>query len=439
MDQVQIVENNLVRRKELINQTIGKTRYLKKRVEFGLVLCTIGTQLGKIMYEVLKTPNPDTAFNIPALLMIMGLLLVIDYTNLLKLKFPRITKEVFIFLCFLLYLLLFEIGNQYGGSLIFYEVYAIALIICLGTQNRYKFTSNYIGYICIVGFIISVITFNSITEGLTNWHFWGRNSLQYGADKITIPRAIEAFLIGLLLYKNKSLKGGIFKLILAFIAVGAMWGFRTRGVIVGICLNIIVYFFYKGAISNKVNSIQLVKKIVMIIISCVFIAITLSVLNSVNQGFLSSYIQVMFDSIQRGIATFLGNNSYGIDISTVERVYTRQFVFDTYQNNFNIWNLLFGYGYQHYIDIPVLQAFFDLGIFGGIFYSIFTIVIPFKEVFTKTSNTNHMFFKLFAIQYIIDQIYCGLPYNYSMLVPAIFLLMIVRIEKRELNIQFKQA
>lgn len=67
---------------------------------------------------------------------------------------------------------------------------------------------------------------------------------------------------------------------------------------------------------------------------------------------------------------------------------------------------LFGRGYMHsWVDMPFFQAFIDLGVFGGIVFSIIMFVVPLKYLWKKTNSAAVMAAQYFTVLSMIDGLF----------------------------------
>lgn len=140
-------------------------------------------------------------------------------------------------------------------------------------------------------------------------------------------------------------------------------------------------------------------------------------------GLFSERLQLLQESIREGFYTILGGDSLGIDPSALGRVFQRE-----YASYLLAENPLFGAGFKAYwVDFPLLQAYSDLGIFIGFFYTVAFLIVP---VFiavrsTRRSNPGHI---LLAALYLLNMprlFLHGQPYDW-VLFAYVFLVYAIR-------------
>lgn len=73
---------------------------------------------------------------------------------------------------------------------------------------------------------------------------------------------------------------------------------------------------------------------------------------------------------------------------------------------------LFGRGYMDsWVDMPFFQAFIDLGIFGGIAFSVITFIVPLKYLWKKTDSAAVMVAQYFTVLSMIEGLFNSFPYG----------------------------
>lgn len=391
--------------------------YFSNRVEFGLLIFIIGLQL----LNALKNIFPGV--ELVNLFMIISCLSVIDYNNLIRFKFPRFNKYGCILILLQIVMIIYALAAQNQSiKLYYYHFYVIAIIFGLSTQSREKVTKNLLQFLFYASGFISLVVFwqatNNGTELITSYNNTGKLWLEYGGDPVTMSRALEIYIILMLIYRSRSVIEKTLKMPFLVAAVIGLFSFGNRATIVGCILIFIVYL--KNTQRTKLTIELLLKRMIF----CVVIVISLVGLYKYNVYF-AGKINTSIKSTITAVSTYFGNVKNGKDLSASTRVTLRKKVINTINNKFSIENYLFGYGYNSiYIDMPILQAFFDLGICGWLIYITFTIYIPIAGNISKSNDRFQLFLKLFSIQTILDQFYCGLPYYYFVYTPAILIFMI---------------
>lgn len=391
-------------------------KYFNTCFEIGLVLLVVGMQFGTALKNVLG------GLDLVNFIMILSCILMIDYSNLLRGIFFKLNKSSIILILFQILMIIYALlSKNQEIKLYFYHLYLIVVIISLATQNRKKEFKNFFRYLFYISAFIAIVVFwqatNGGTELITSYRNTGKLWLEEGGDPITMSRALEIYIIIALVYQSKNIFEKLFKVMSLVASIIGLFSFSNRAVIIGCLFVYIVYI-----LNTKLKSLSY-KKIIkgIMIFAMIFLF-----------GFIlfkySSYIQTkvmsLIKSTINGINTYLGIGSGELDASALTRNLIRTEVFEIINTKFSIINYLFGYGYNFiYIDMPVIQIFFDMGIVGFSIYVIYTLYIPIKFIMTNKNSKIDLFIKLFLVQMVFDQFYCGLPYYYFYFTPAILIML----------------
>ncbi|SDW45991.1 hypothetical protein SAMN05444411_101775 [Lutibacter oricola] len=402
-----------------------KNKHYSLQLEIGLALILIGMPLGTAIRNVL--PNLELV----NFIMFLSFLLVIDYKNLINLKLPFLSFWFIILIIFqiieILYATIEKVNDFY-----FYHIYLILILIGLSTQSRTKTFYSFLRIIFYFSGFISFVVFYQATLGLTQligggYVGTGRLWLVEGGDPINMARALLVNIIVVMVYKGNSPFEKIMRYVFLVTSIIGLLGFGTRSSIV---VSIIVFTLFLW--NKQILKITTTKDFFRIV-SYVFLITLVLIFLYLKNDFFSQKVDYIIEAVERGVATyFLGNSNLGVDGSTIVRYRTFNKALEIMRNDFEFHNFVFGNGYMgFYIDIPLIQVFFDLGIFGFIYF-IFTIVFPFKSnVFKTRFNDVYLFIKLFCVQILFDQFFTGLPYYYTQFVPIIILLFVSK--RRLLN------
>ena len=386
------------------------------KTELGFVLMLIGVQLGTAIRNIFYVELVNV-------LMILSLFLVCNYKNFFHFHFPSwniyFKWIVFFNLVEVLYL---SFQPTLVSIFLQYHLYQIFAIILLSTQNKNLSINNLPTILLISSAIIALVVGYQSTNGFTGIYtenvFYNEETdssgLSKGGDKITMGRALLLCIVTciVLFFKKKCYPLICFCLIvLSFIGL-FMFGTRASMVCAFICL--LVYIGKKYGFSVFVSRKNCI--VLGLIVFCI-----------IGSYFLFPFIHERIDTYAegtlRGIYTMLGSHKYGVDPSTITRYYTLNKAMSFWNDgNFTIIKMLFGNGYfPFYIDVPIVQAFYDFGCFGFIYFFIM-ICLPIKYIAKKTNESAILIIQLFAIHYLLDQFYCALPYYHFQFIPLILLL-----------------
>lgn len=380
----------------------------------GLVLVFVGMQLNTAIRNVF--PSVD----IVEVIMVASIFGIADVSNAGNI---HMTKKQLGLIVFQLLLLVMNLFSQNGTKqLLTFHIYLIALIIAFCTQKnyvQYKYFGRVLFYLS--GFIAVVVCFQA-TEGfsrlIVSYHATSKLWLEHGGDPVSVSRALGINIVAVLFYKKQNIFEKVMAYFFTFFSIIGLLSFANRASIIYV---VIVFAVWSLKYYNdKINR----NKILMEFFT---IAIVLILFNKVS--YLQEKTTALFHGILNGVSTLLGWNVGSVDSSAISRVVILEKVEEEFWLN-PIKNLLMGLGYNWiYVDRPIYQAFFDLGIGGVIAYLYYLLFIPMKFLVLQIKadadkryyNDAFIFIVFITIQVLMDQFYCGLPYYYYLWTPTIFL------------------
>lgn len=389
----------------------------------GLVLVFIGMQFGTAIRNV--APSIECV----NIIMAASIVLLIDYRGLKKLK---INVRLFAILCFQILLLIMAFFSQNAtNQLIIFHLYLIAFIIALNSNVKYcKFENFGRVVFWISGFISLVIVFQA-TQGFKglqlSYEGTSKLWLSQGGDPITLARALGINIITCLFYKKKNYVEIIATIIFAFADIIGLFSFRNRSVLLCSFVIFVIWYFKYYTKSISANKI---------LVSAISVAAVVIVLYKIP--YFSIKIKSTVDAMLSGIGTLLNLNVNSVDSSAQTRVSILENLKNTFDQHF-IRNLFIGLGYNFtYVDRPVIQMFYDNGIFAFIAYAYLNLWIPikylFKTIFNRVNyNDAWLIVAFISLQSVFDQFLTGLPYFYFLWTPAIFMVFSIINSKNKLS------
>lgn len=386
------------------------------RVEIGFMLMIVGVQFGTALRNVLHVEMVN-------IFMMLSVLLVCNGTNLYRMKFPswnRYFGLIILFNAVELFYLMFN--SEAISETLQYHLFLICSILAISTQNR-NLNTRYLSYIIfIAAAFITIVIGYQVTNGFTGLYLenvlydseTGTFGLSEGGDKITLGRAMLLCIVScIVFFKKKKYYLILCSGLIALSFIG-LFMFSTRASIVCAVLCLFIYLGKKYGFDIFTTP--------KLVLSIFIVFVTVSVLYLLNP-----YVQASLDHFLtgtlRGIFTMFGSDEYGTDASTITRYYTMQRAFSFWEDeNFSIITMLVGHGYfPFYIDVPIIQAFYDFGCWGFLYFFIM-IILPVKYIMKHTCNDAIIIIQLFAVQYLLDQFYCALPYYHFQFMPLVLLL-----------------
>lgn len=93
-----------------------------------------------------------------------------------------------------------------------------------------------------------------------------------------------------------------------------------------------------------------------------------------------------------------------------------------------------GHGYKSlYVDFPILQSFYDLGLFGGIYFLIIALLLPIIFIIRTMISVNSPALQRFVayvyVYFTPNLILHGQPYDYPLWLPIVLLFRFIKFKK----------
>ncbi len=364
-------------------------------------------------------------------LMFAALMFIPNWKNLLNLRLPFLNKTFLLIIVYQLLCLFYAyIGWRELQSsaefkavpgIITYIVFTICFLIGIISLNskdlsipRVIFYSRIFGLICL-GFCDYCI--------LTGIYYYedalSHSGSRYNTILVNLSMAsnLTTLIVCSLFYIDGNKTQRIFSFIGIFLALISIFLLGKRTPLLVSLATIAIYYLRFHPMSVKVN----VKTIYYIL----FLLITVAILLTTTQ--MGRIVIEVFERSMQGILDmFYGTSKTGE--AAVARYHFRQWAFDYIDNEFTIFNYIFGAGFMtKWLDIPVLQAYLDMGILGISFYLYFIIIKPLTVTLSPLSKNNYVFWACALNFYnIFSAINSGHPYSHVKWIPLIVLLATVR-------------
>lgn len=403
------------------------------RTEIGFAFAIIGIQFGTAVRNVL--PSLDLGY----IFMAMSILCIIDYKNLFKGSFlnvfsPGVFSVLFFYFLTIIFLLFSTISqdNRFIDSYILeynkllrMSLYVIIFIFCLTTQRRKQFI-NFPRLLLYITAFINIVILYQVTKGFTGIYlenvFYNAidntNMMAEGGDKTTMGRALLLNIICCMVCKHQNKFEYIARIFLTISALWSLFMFNTRASIV---CSFICYMTYLWRMHSINKTAFVTKRNILRAVFAIFLLLLLII--SIPQ--LQEQLEHIYNNILSGIFGFMGLVPGGDvvydDSANVRLQAMRNF---TFFDEDNFLSFLWGHGVlRTFIDFPIIQCFYDMGMLGFIPYFIALILSPIYILKNyNSSEPSILILQLFSIQYFFDQFYAGLPYWSFQFMPILLLL-----------------
>lgn len=399
------------------------------KIPVGMSLCLLGVSLGNFLRVL-------TGVNLVIPFMIISICCLIDYSNIIRFKFPNISKDISLLLVSQIIIVLYMIcGNaeQMNMTKDIFVYYSVILILAIGTlpkgYPKKLVAVFYVFSLCnaIMALYLFFNGFGGMMTGNVDKEYL--NSLEetgkamvflYPSAGVTHTMATLAVLKDNII-KNKLIR--ILAILFLFIDFILIISSGKRTVVLVFILYILYYLWNERKFSSLKKFLKFVP---IIIVGFLLIKMVLP-----NIPFVTDFVNDFFDHLQKGIDTLFGLDKSNYDESAAQRVEIRRkatFIFNT---DFNFINCLFGKGYMiMYMDQPLLQCVFDMGIVGVFVYIYNVIFVSIRHLVKKTDDSMFFLFKLGCINIVLTCLTAGTPYGYQMYCPILFMLYAYHNQKR---------
>lgn len=380
----------------------------------GLALIIVGVPIGMFMNFFISNSSWSN------ILMFAGLLMIVRVSKLLKMELPSWNKNmalllVFQFLCVIYFMAAQDPPRKYLN----FHIFIMGLIFALSSVD-FKIIN--------IDRVISIAWVLSITCVLLDYFCFAQGLVGDYTEVISIfnndDNILERFTMSSACLTNiicslfLSRKArwvqiiAVLSIILDFYII-TLIGKRTPLIISFV---IVVSYLLKNRISFKLSYIVYAILIYFIVVYVFF-------RNSVVNVQLTSVI----DNIGRGVEDMISGSETDDFGSAVARYEARVFAIDYIRFNFSPLNYIFGGGYMvKWLDIPILQAYLDMGIIGFFFYLYYVLLLPIISII-KASATNVaiQFASFNAFYSIFSAFNSGNPYGYNKWIPIVVLVFVL--------------
>lgn len=353
-------------------------------------------------------------------IMFLSAILISNFKNVINFHYPSWNRNYFLLLILqILFIVGFFTSPFVKIDLLFFHLYIITMIFALSSCSNRETTDNFkfiLFGICTF-ILLSIayqvtIGFSGIFGSSAILQDNGEVELNEGGDKITLGRALLLVNLACIVYFRESRLIRYLSFLIIPLSFICLFTFSSRSPMAITVLALFVFLLFKSN-QRKKGILNVNTLFIFIILFLAYIFIP----------YLKEEVDRFSESILIGVLTLFGDNSMGVDASTVYRNDMVNQMLSRYNAEFNLFVLLFGNGYySYYIDIPVIQAFTDMGIFVFFLYVIIMVLLPIRYIVKKCTNSTVILIQLFAMQYLLDQFVCESPYNFFQYMPLMLLM-----------------
>ena len=385
----------------LMNNVISRNR----KLSIGIVLCICGVSIGGLI----KLAMGVNYSWISGFIIVLSVLALLDIKRATALR--RIPWNIMAIFLYSIYTIILACagGAPFSGntiSVVYQVVYFLQIILIWALHDNFDSEEFLRVAFWIIGIsaVATIILINVKGFGVGYGVLISRTD-----DTSAVSRATTGFiayygLCASMTHKPKNKVEVIFRFIFFIVSLVVLVMSSRRSTILAFIVILVLYY------RNHNNETRVDRK--KIIRAFVFTAIAIIAIVLLIR--FNSTLQIAFNrawnSLINGFNTYLGNESS--DMSAGYRRARIESIPHEYLNNSTLIQFLFGRGYNtDWLDIPFLQAFWDLGLFGGIWFLYIQGIAPLRHVIRKPNNSAVEFAQYYTIFRIIQNFSNGTPYG----------------------------
>ncbi|AQG79668.1 hypothetical protein [Spirosoma montaniterrae] len=416
------------------------------RMVVGICILVDGYPLIFFFRETLKLAPGSTAFT--AAVFAMGLVLMIPFTALRRLYRPNLTMfwMSITFLSLSIFYMYAYNGvpgfEDHDREMIYYAYTLIFLLLLINIPN--DIIRVFIPVVVIftlfsnLGLIYALITdptwaigqratitLNNGDAGSGNPHAFSRNAFMgFIACAIWLVQPNTNVLFRLL-----SVFAGAINLAVLVLT-------QTRSAIVALILAAVFFFAFnvraaqiRTAVRNLVKPIPILMMVVAVVVIIMFFRRYYSVY-AILEGYIVAFAERNLENIYAlvGVGTKEGFRAT-LDDSAANRSVSAQFFSNVLGGHLH--RLILGYGYKFlYLDVPVMEAFVDLGILGFVLFGGVNLLTMYYALGIMRRNPNPLctFLAYFYMLILVQLFTNGRPFEISFWFPLALMIRFMGVD-----------
>lgn len=383
----------------------------------GVAFSLVGVPLGMYMNQIVGGSgwSPITMFfSIILLVRWRGLSSALVYISKTPLKWMIV---------FQLIMVIYGIfsDNRMTGQYLSFHLYIIALCIGYATHRTFEFVRfipKTTFYLSLIASFLGAYFCNLGMVTGDDAYVLRQTDDSYALEMFTIASgALTNYFAALTFDKEKMYEKLLFAIAIVLDVFVLISCTKRTPVFVAIA-GTLVFFYKSGFLKRKYSKKYFSYMLLFFIISI----LCYSRFHSFREG-----VDDLFMRLFNGIRILVGDSSVSnIEDSTQSRVLAREWAYNYMNLNFSLVNYLFGAGYlTKWLDIPILEAYLDMGIIGFLAYAYFIVWIPVKAAFSKKMSKAALLALLYSLYTTFSMFNSGNPYGYIKYTGAVLLIYLL--------------
>lgn len=321
--------------------------------------------------------------------------------------YRAITADMLCILGFYLLTLFYALISNRGFSdahgMLYQLFYFVQIVVLWNVKklNPTTFVKYAYGLLLLANLLGIYLVYSEVlSSGRVGFSTLGDNEM---VTRATVGNLALLLCAACVVYRPRSSLGKCLYAVAWFLAVANLLLASRRTAIIEAIVIVAVYLHkYRP---KKVDA-SAIGKIVLIVLGAFFAVMILYRINGTVQAVVKRSTQMLID----GVNTFLGRDRSDVAAGyrrTVWATKPRELLEDS-----SVAQLLVGRGFMKgWFDVPYLQAFWDMGLFGGMLFLYIQLILPIKYVMRKYENPMIIFAQCCVISRLIDNIASGVCYG----------------------------
>lgn len=382
----------------------------------GITLTHIGVPLG--MYLNYFYP---IQWNWTTIWMAISVLLLADWKNIFRLRFPSYVPMLGIVVLFQLIMLLYGMGSSnMTTQFLSFHLYVLALCLVYASLPLNIELDSLPQYLYVMAFPCLLLGYFCYASGLMDsYNIWEmrQHGEEFALEDFTIASGVlTCMFAGFCTERGKKWDKVIFTIVI-LVGTYTLLMSTKRTPVFTLFVGIMVFLYCKRILRLKMR--------LRYLWGFIFVIIILTLIYQEN-GTINNLVDRFVSNFFNGVLNLFGDTSVSDSTgSAYIRVESREWAYKYIEENFSLVNYVFGAGYMtRWLDNPILQSYLDMGIIGICFYGFLIVLFPLYVLRQRINNTVLILAILLCVYAIVSIINSGHPYGYIKYTPVCLLVFV---------------
>lgn len=377
----------------------------EQRFSAGIVMCICGVSIGGLI----KLAMGVNYSWISALIIMISTLALVDIKRApIYSLVPNSLLFIYLYSIATILLACFNgipfIGNNV--SILYQLVYFLQIVLLLGIRGGYDAEdfSRKAFWILGVSSFLALILINVKGFGVGFGVLLSRTDETNAVSRATTGFIAYYGICASLVFVPRKIVESIAKFVFLLSSLIVLIMSSRRSSLVALILILILRLKNNRGL-KKLN----IQKVIKILLVFILMGVSAIVLIRTNET-IAQAIDHAWELMIKGFRTYLGIEKN--DMSVGYRRARIESIPHEYFNNSSVFQFIFGRGYNtDWLDIPFMQAFWDMGMVGGIWFLFLQGIEPIRHVLRKPQNAAVEFAQYYTVFRIVQNFSNGTPYG----------------------------